>query len=261
MSDVSQLQIVGTSTNGSLWPGSLAERFAKSLAIHSPEAARPRSLEALTRNIAETAQKANVRLLDQSFLTVAARALHIQAATTGVQAIISHCSAVCESPVELALAFAVGFVGRQQGGAVLYDFGDTVVGDAEGNMTLRIKPQARIAEFRIDLLLTMQSITEGPDGLSVVTKQLALEADGAEFHDRTQEQAIRDRKRDRQLQSQGLSVFRFAGGEVWRDVFGCARETVGFLKTALERERRTEQRKPAMGEQACDSVIQAAAGR
>jgi very-short-patch-repair endonuclease len=235
MSDVSQLQIVGTSTNGSLWPGSLADRFAKSLAIHSPEAARPRSLEALTRSIAENAQKANERLLDQSFLTVAARALHIQAATTGVQAIISHCSAVCESPVELALAFAVGFVGRQQGGAVLYDFGEVVVGDAEGDRTLRIRPQARIAEFRIDLLLTMQAISEGPDGLSVVTKQLALEADGAEFHDRTQEQACRDRKRDRQLQSQGLSVFRFAGGEVWRDVFACAREAVGFLRVSVEK--------------------------
>jgi very-short-patch-repair endonuclease len=61
----------------------------------------------------------------------------------------------------------------------------------------------------------------------VVTKQLAVEADGVEFHDRTQAQACRDRKRDRQLQSQRLSVLRFAGGEVWRDVFACAREAVG----------------------------------
>jgi hypothetical protein len=115
MLDVSQLQIVGTSTNGSPWPGSLADRFAKSLAIHSPEAARaafPRIPDARYRR---DAQKANERLLDQSFLTVAARALHIKAATTGVHAIISWCSTVCESPVELALAFAVGFVGRQQG--------------------------------------------------------------------------------------------------------------------------------------------------
>lgn len=182
-------------------------------------------------------QKGNERLLDQSFLTVAARALHIQAATTVVQRIVSCCTDVSESPVELALAFALGFIGRQQCDAVLYDFEDAVLGDAEGDTTLRIKPQARFDGYRLDFPLTLELIEEGPDGLIVSQKQLAVEADGAEFHDRTPEQAIRDRKRDRQLQAQGLSVFRFAGGEVWRDVFGCARETIGFLNSAVERER------------------------
>lgn len=212
MPDASQLQIVSSpTTNGFLWPGSLADRFQKSLAIHSPEAAKPRSLEALTRSIADNAQKANEPLLDQSFLTIAARALHIQAATMSVQAIITRCTQICESPVELALVFALGFVGRQQCAAVLYDFGSDVLGDAEGDTTLRIKPQARFDGFRVDLLLTLQCIEDGPDGIIVQAKQLAVEADGAEFHDPTPEQAIRDRKRDRQLQAQGLNVFRFAG--------------------------------------------------
>jgi very-short-patch-repair endonuclease len=94
----------------------------------------------------------------------------------------------------------------------------------------------------------MQTVEEGPDGIVVQMKQLAVEADGAEFHDRTPEQAIRDRKMDRQLQAQGLSVFRFAGGEIWRDVFSCARETVGFLRAATERERMAGQRKPSARE-------------
>lgn len=239
MTDASQFQIVTSlSTNGFLWPGSLADRFQKSLAIHSPEAAKPRSLEALTRSIAENAQKENERLLDQSFLTIAARALHIQAATVSVQAIITRCAQVCESPVELALALALGFVGRQQSCAVLYDFGDAVIGDAEGDSTLRIHPQATLCDYRIDLLLTMQAFEDGPNGVIVGSKQLAIEADGAEFHDRTREQAIRDRKRDRQLQAIGLSIFRFAGGEVWRDVFGCARESISFLKLSVARSQR-----------------------
>ena len=66
---------IGTPSQNGFWTGSLADRFAKSLAIHSSEAARPRSLEALTRGIAENAQKANERLLDQQFLTVATRAI------------------------------------------------------------------------------------------------------------------------------------------------------------------------------------------
>lgn len=249
MTDASQLQIVSPpSTNGFLWPGSLADRFQKSLAIHAPEAAKPRSLEALTRSIAENAQKANERLLDQSFLTIAARALYIQAAAVSVQAIITRCAQVCESPVELALALALGFVGRQQSCAVLYDFGDAVIGDAEVDSTLRIRPQAPLCDYRIDLLLTMQKIEDGTEGIIVETKQLAVEADGAEFHDRTQEQAIRDRKRDRQLQAMGLSVFRFAGSEVWRDVFACARDTLSFLNGSLERQARAEQKKPATRE-------------
>lgn len=244
MSDSSQLQIVGTNCSKGFWPGSLADRFAKSLAIHSPEAASPRSLEALSRGIAETTQKTNERLLDQQFLTVAARALLIQAAQSLIEPVISRCAQVCESPVELALALALGFVGRQHSCAVLYDFGETVIGDAEGDSMLRIRPQAHFDDYRIDLLLTMQTIEDGPDGIIVQTKQLAVEADGAEFHDRTPEQAIRDRKRDRQLQTQGLNVFRFAGGEVWRDVFGCAREVVRFLKNAKEQAGQIEHRKP-----------------
>lgn len=68
------------------------------------------------------------------------------------------------------------------------------------------------------------------------------------FMTERQSKAIRDQKRDRQLQGMGLSVFRFAGSEVWRDVFGCARETVGFLKNAVEHERRSHQKKPAAQE-------------
>jgi hypothetical protein len=60
----------------------------------------------------------------------------------------------------------------------------------------------------------------------------------------TVEQLVRDRRRDRVLQIAGFNVFRYSGSEVWRDVFACAREVVGFVKTAIEKERIAEQRKP-----------------
>jgi very-short-patch-repair endonuclease len=51
--------------------------------------------------------------------------------------------------------------------------------------------------------------------------RLVVEVDGHEFHEKTKEQAARDKRRDRDLQQEGWSVFHFTGSEVWRDPFGC----------------------------------------
>lgn len=103
----------------------------------------------------------------------------------------------------------------------------------------------------------MQVIEDSPDGVVISQKQLAVEADGADFHDRTPEQAIRDRKRDRQLQAMGLSVSRFAGSKVWRDVFGCAREAVWFLKQSVERPQAQAPRKEPQSEHSRSSAASA----
>lgn len=52
--------------------------------------------------------------------------------------------------------------------------------------------------------------------------KLVVECDGHEFHERTKDQAKRDRSRDRRLQESGYLVFRFTGSEIYRDAFGCA---------------------------------------
>jgi len=218
MADSSQLQIVGTSINGHLWPNSLAERFSKSLGVHWPELARPRSLETLSRTIAETAQVGIEAALDQSFLTVAARALHIQAATTGVQSLIAKCAHICESPLELSFALALAVSGRQITAGVSFHIGDSAITiDGESPSVLRVQPQAHIGPFRVDFLLSANS------------DSLVVEIDGWQFHDRNQDQAVRDRKRDRQLAGLGFSTFRFAGSEVWADAFECAGECLSFL--------------------------------
>lgn len=57
-----------------------------------------------------------------------------------------------------------------------------------------------------------------------------VECDGHEFHERTKEQAARDRSRDRQLQANGIPILRFTGSEIYRDPVRCARETYGMLE-------------------------------
>ena len=47
--------------------------------------------------------------------------------------------------------------------------------------------------------------------------KIAVELDGYEFHEKTKEQAIKDKERDRNLQQEGYFVARFSGSEVYAD--------------------------------------------
>lgn len=55
-------------------------------------------------------------------------------------------------------------------------------------------------------------------------KRVAVECDGHEFHERTKEQAARDKARDRSLVAAGWQVLRFTGSEIWADPGKCASE-------------------------------------
>jgi very-short-patch-repair endonuclease len=59
---------------------------------------------------------------------------------------------------------------------------------------------------------------------------IAVECDGHEFHERTKEQAEHDKRRDRYLQSLGLTVLHFTGSEIWREAIECARSVLDLLQ-------------------------------
>lgn len=76
----------------------------------------------------------------------------------------------------------------------------------------QISPQQEVAGYRADFVL-------------VDTKQhvsCVIEADGHDFHERTKEQASRDRSRDREVQALGFLILRFTGSEIWADPWKCA---------------------------------------
>lgn len=60
-----------------------------------------------------------------------------------------------------------------------------------------------------------------------------VECDGHDFHERTKEQAQRDRARDRAFQAAGIPVFRFTGSEIYASPTKCAREVKRFLNNLL----------------------------
>ena len=127
-----------------------------------------------------------------------------------------------------------------RGIAVLYDFGNVFSGDADGEALLRIQPQVVLGGARVDFLITLQKISES-DGLKIWRKQLVIECDGANFHDRLPAQGVRDRKRDRALVALGLQVLRFSGSEIWKDSFECATQALDLLLGCVDAQQEVDQ--------------------
>jgi very-short-patch-repair endonuclease len=115
----------------------------------------------------------------------------------------------CESPIETAFACAFYLAAKEMG--------DVVIGPPGGRGVFCIQFQAPVLSYRADFLICENSDTPA---------FIVVECDGHDFHERTKEQAERDRRRDREMQSAGYRVFRFTGREIYRDAFKCADEVV-----------------------------------
>lgn len=108
-----------------------------------------------------------------------------------------------ESPIEKLLA-----------GAISLHAGLFALEHAASGPLCELKSQVEVAGYRVDLALTGQHVA------------VAIECDGHDFHEKTKEQAARDKARDRAITAAGYSVMRFTGSEIWRDPFACAEEAI-----------------------------------
>lgn len=95
-----------------------------------------------------------------------------------------------------------------------------------------VQPQYELSTFRVDVAVRRLIGQNDPRAVPV----LVVELDGHEFHERTKEQAQRDKSRDRQLQALGWKVLRFTGTEVYRDPRACALEVVRVLESSKAKE-------------------------
>lgn len=82
---------------------------------------------------------------------------------------------------------------------------------------LKVEQQVPIGNYRADFLFTVVKKEGGK-------ANIVIELDGHDFHERTKEQASRDKARDRWMAANGFEVLRFTGSEVWRNPFKCAAE-------------------------------------
>lgn len=85
-----------------------------------------------------------------------------------------------------------------------------------------ISPQHVIDRYRVDFLFGFGKRPE-------LENCVVIECDGHDFHDRTPEQAARDKSRDRDLHGHVMAVLRFTGREIYRDPSGCWIEALNVL--------------------------------
>jgi very-short-patch-repair endonuclease len=67
--------------------------------------------------------------------------------------------------------------------------------------------------------------------------KIIVECDGHDFHEKSKEQAARDKKRDRDMQLEGWRVLRFTGSEIFRNANGCAQEVLRFISAPVSSEK------------------------
>lgn len=83
-------------------------------------------------------------------------------------------------------------------------------------------PQAKFGAFRVDFLFRdSRPMTEN--------KVVVVECDGHDFHEKTKEQAKRDKARDRWMAAQGAIILRFTGSEIFNDPEKCVEEIMDIL--------------------------------
>jgi very-short-patch-repair endonuclease len=82
-------------------------------------------------------------------------------------------------------------------------------------------------EYRVDFFLAVKHKGE--------YKGFIVECDGHDFHERTKEQAKKDKQRDRDLTKAGFTVIRFTGSEIYESPFVCAFEVVNIIINSLKK--------------------------
>jgi very-short-patch-repair endonuclease len=71
-------------------------------------------------------------------------------------------------------------------------------------------PQIKIGPYRVDFVFA--AVRASHD-----TSFVVIECDGHDYHERTKQQAQRDKSRDRYLVGRGFRILRYTGSEIYRD--------------------------------------------
>lgn len=121
----------------------------------------------------------------------------------------------CETPIEVLLGLEV----RRE---IDYLSG-------RNGLHYYLSPQHEIKlgekKYRVDFLLAPVMAED-----HTAYPNIVIECDGHNYHERTKEQAAKDRSRDRALQKEGYRVIRFTGSEIVSRPKRCAWEVVHIVK-------------------------------
>lgn len=94
--------------------------------------------------------------------------------------------------------------------------------------TIIVEPQAQLEGWRVDFLIHAWEF--GRLSGKAQWRRLIVECDGHDFHERTKEQAAKDRGRDREFQLRGYTILRFTGSELYANPLACARQVGEWIE-------------------------------
>lgn len=93
------------------------------------------------------------------------------------------------------------------------------------NFETWVSPQYKVGKYTADFVFCCRFKGE--------ESRLLVECDGHDFHEKTKEQAINDKKRDRYFTSQGYKILRFTGSEIYNSAENCAEEITNILSDMM----------------------------
>ncbi len=149
-----------------------------------------------------------------------------EAAETAAAQFVEHyhsAASRCESPIEELLLAELYIHSKIIGYPALFLCGtENPPHEAAFDEAAHVYQQVAVGPYRVDFLIHDATL---PFDLGK-PRWIVVECDGHDFHERTKEQARRDKQRDRFLQSKGYRVLRFTGSELWADAEACADELI-----------------------------------
>lgn len=125
----------------------------------------------------------------------------------------------CESPIEQLMMLALN--SEKENYTLLTDDGMIII-HPQAEINIGGSDGGKIKEsFRVDFLVIIK--------IKGKFIRVIVECDGHEFHEKTREQAIRDKRRGRLLILEGYIVLNYTGSEIWSNPFKCAREVLELM--------------------------------
>jgi very-short-patch-repair endonuclease len=89
-----------------------------------------------------------------------------------------------------------------------------------------LKSQDEVGSYLVDFTLLA-------DGFWGTIVKLAIEIDGHDFHEKTKEQAARDKRRDREITMNDYYMLRFTGSEIYTNPVKCIKEIFDVLVSLI----------------------------
>lgn len=96
----------------------------------------------------------------------------------------------------------------------------------ETGLSIYLTSQQKVGSYTIDFELCAE-------GFVCDVLKLAIEIDGHDFHEKTKEQAGRDKRRDREITKYDYIIIRFTGSEVYTNAIKCVQEALDIFITLV----------------------------